>query len=616
MRKVSRGKGFRGALNYVFLRDDEARKAGKLPGRLIGGNMGGYDPYSLAAEFGATRKILTKRIIEKPCWHQSLRLPIGERVDIGAWNQIADEYMSEIGFTDMHMRVYVLHDDDDGQHVHIVASRVGMDGSVYLGQNENFKTTTIVRSLEKKYGLRVTIEKKNDKTQPSKKELEKALRIGQKPSKMVIQDAIDHILSGPPVTAPDFVSALAGHGIDAVPNIASTGKFSGFSFSLQGHTDKSKQPIFYKGSSLGKSYTAAGLESRRFQYDPARDMPIFTGRHPQPAPDYSGEPKIRRKNGGRKYSLVIFMKFEPAPGGGQLYRWQSGAPAFIDLGDEILCAGRATDAKIRGILDLATEKGWTRIELSGSREFQMTASMEAARRGISISGNNTEIQKLWREERERTAAEQNRKSQPRSDRHSADSPAPTHGCGLRGLHECTLVPIRNRVELLLPTDARDRMGIDEQNSRDLELRGEDVTNGIETLAGSATAPAGQTAADAGNRANTTGGSGAPTRPDGDKKSPREPKYSCQDVCSPATGGDFQNDRSGLKDNEKGNRGRLAENGNKNSERDTGHEPRDLDALDQTPRQPASPDSRSNAENKSLRQIEPEPPRMRYPSPGG
>lgn len=567
MKNVSRGKGFRGCLDYVFLRDEKARRAGKKPGILIGGNMSGHDPRTLAAEFGITRKVLTKRKIEKPVWHQTLRLPAGEKLPTEKWIEIADEYMSLMGFTGLHMRSYVLHDDEDGQHIHIVASRVGLDGDVYKGQNDNYRSTNIVRGLEKKHGLRVTSEEKRDKAQPSKNELEKALRTGKQPPKMVIQDTIDQIMASGSLATSDFVFLLGEYEITAKANIASTGKLSGFSFSLASHTDKFGQPIFFKGSTLGKAFTAAGLESRGLQYNPIRDMPILTGRYPQAAPDYSGDPKIRKKNGGREFSLIVFMRFEPSPGG-QLYRWQSGAPAFIDLGNEIICAGKATSAKVRGMLDLAREKGWSRIELYGPREFQMAAAKEAASRGISVSSDNKEIQEIWRQEYDRTA------------------------------------------------DARNGLGIDEQNSRNFDLRREDVIDGIETRPSSTITTTPEASDTARNRASETGDPGAPPRFDGDKKSHREPKHSGQDVCNPAAGGDFQNDRSWLTDNEKGNRGGLAKNGKKDSERDTGYDPRGFAALDQTHRQPASPDSRSDAEERSLQQIEPKPPLNHHPSPSG
>ncbi|MBU2840424.1 relaxase/mobilization nuclease domain-containing protein, partial [Acidithiobacillus thiooxidans] len=136
MRKVKRGKGFRGVLNYVFARDAGHKEE---PGRLLGGNLSGTDPRTLAQEFGITRTLRPE--IEKPVWHNSLRLPAGESVTDDQWLNIADEYMQEMGFSDLHPRCYVLHDDKDGQHIHIVASRIALDGSLYLGKNENLIST-------------------------------------------------------------------------------------------------------------------------------------------------------------------------------------------------------------------------------------------------------------------------------------------------------------------------------------------------------------------------------------------------------------------------------------------------------------------------------------------
>lgn len=610
MNKIKRGAGFRGLLDYL-----EENKDGPAPGRLIGGSMAGTTPQELAREFAVSRRL--RPDIKKPVWHNSLRLPAGEDASDKAWNKMAEDYLTRMGF-DIQKTQYCFWKHDDEAALHIVASRIMLDGTVYLGRNENLISTRVIQQLERDHELTITKGPGTEpaaRRKPSKNKIEKALRTGKRLSDLVLQETIDQILAAGPITVHYFVDLLKAHGITARPNIASTGKFNGFSFGLDGDTNKAGAPIFYKGSALGPAYTAAGLLNRSLLYDPARDMPILTGRQPEPAPDYSGDPKIRRKNGDREYSLICFMKFETTHEGGQLYRWQSGAPAFVDHGAEITCAGRATDAKIRGMLDLAREKGWTRIELTGPREFQMAAALEAARRGVSISGDNKEIQEIWRQEYDRTTAERNRKPQHQNNRLNASESAPTSGCGLRGLSELHLVPFRTGSELLLQGDARNRLGIDEQNPRDLELRGEDIKNGIETRTGSATAVPTEATDTAGNRASETGYPVPTARFDGDKKSPREPKYFDQDVCSPKAGGDFQNDRSWLAGNEKGNRGILAQNGNKNSERDTGHDQRGLAALDKTHPQPASPDSRSNAEERSI-QIEAEPPLKHYPAPGG
>ena len=112
MHKISRGRGFGGALRYAF-----DREAGADEGVYIGGNMSGTDHSSLTAEFAAFRRL--RPDIEKPVWHNALRLPAGERITPERWNAIADDYMQRMGFTEQHPRVYVMHDDPEGQHIHL-----------------------------------------------------------------------------------------------------------------------------------------------------------------------------------------------------------------------------------------------------------------------------------------------------------------------------------------------------------------------------------------------------------------------------------------------------------------------------------------------------------------
>jgi hypothetical protein len=42
-----------------------------------------------------------------------------------------------MGFSETHLRCYILHDDEAGQHIHIIASIELSAGKLYLGKNEN-----------------------------------------------------------------------------------------------------------------------------------------------------------------------------------------------------------------------------------------------------------------------------------------------------------------------------------------------------------------------------------------------------------------------------------------------------------------------------------------------
>ena len=262
MRKISLGKGFRGVLNYCCTE-------GKA--KIIGGNMSGKTARELAAEFGLARSL--RPDVKKPVWHNSLRLPSGETLTDQKWEKIGDEYMEKMGFTDRHQRVYLLEEHPDGHHIHIAANRISLDGGLYLGKNENLESTRHIQDLEKSYGLQITKgrdelhpTKRKEKSLPKKNEMEMALRVGEQPTRLVLQSILDDALKGRPTTEMYF-SNLENEGVIALPNVASTGRVSGLSYSFQG--------IALKGSDLGKKYGWAALIEGGIDYEQARDASII-----------------------------------------------------------------------------------------------------------------------------------------------------------------------------------------------------------------------------------------------------------------------------------------------------------------------------------------------------
>lgn len=277
MRKISRGSSFSGVMAYAF--DGDLDNPRELEGEVVGGNMIGRDPKALANEFNDTLAI--RPDVKKAVWHNSLRLPEGEKVSKETWSEIGDAYMRKMGFSDAHPRVYVLHDDPEGQHIHIVASRIGLDGKLFLGKNENLISTKKISELEKEFGLEETTEAKYvkipgtdkekvvmpEKSRATKNEMEKALRTETEPPRYQLQKLVDKALMDKP-TATQFVERLQAAGVDVIPNIASTGKLSGFSFGLNG--------VYFSGSKLGDSYKYAQLEKRGLTYDKDRESSFLT----------------------------------------------------------------------------------------------------------------------------------------------------------------------------------------------------------------------------------------------------------------------------------------------------------------------------------------------------
>lgn len=268
MQKIKRGKNFAGVVFYAL----RPASHHKTPPSVIGGNMDGSNAGELIAEFNATKAL--RPDVAKPVWHNSLRLPKNEALTDAQWSEIADDYMSRMGFSETHLRCYVLHDDVAGQHIHIIASRIELSsGKLYLGKNENLISTRIIQDLEQDYQLTRTKGPKASPAAPSPKpKLKKSRnemmiekRTGEQCPKGIIQNALNELLDTRQ-SITDFVQQLVAQNIRPIPNIASTGRMNGFSFEYNG--------IAFKASQLGKGYSWSALQSR-IDYQQERDNALL-----------------------------------------------------------------------------------------------------------------------------------------------------------------------------------------------------------------------------------------------------------------------------------------------------------------------------------------------------
>jgi hypothetical protein len=252
MQKIKRGKQFAGVVLYSL----KSGSHHKITPYIIGGNMTGSTAAELISEFEGTR--LLRPGVAKPVWHNSLRLPKGETLSVRQWAAFADDYMTRMGFTETHLRCYIMHDDSDGQHIHIIANRINMvGGKLYLGKNENLISTRIISELEKVHKLTQTTSAisshSQEKRKPSRNELMMAERTTTPCPKSTLQSLIDNALTGRPDLL-TFIAMLEKEGVSCKPNIASTGKMNGFSFQYQG--------IAFKASQLGKKYGWSSLQTQ------------------------------------------------------------------------------------------------------------------------------------------------------------------------------------------------------------------------------------------------------------------------------------------------------------------------------------------------------------------
>lgn len=233
MQKIKRGKSFAGVVQYA-LKPGSHHKSNPI---VIGGNMLGDSASKLITEFDGTKQL--RPDVQKPVWHNSLRLPDGESLSNDQWVTIADDYMNRMGFSDTHLRCYVLHDDPAGQHIHIIASRIDLNGGkLYLGRNENLISTRIISELEIAHGLTVTktapsiTPKQPKRRKVSRNEQMLSERTGLPSPKEALQQILDKSLSDKPDLL-TFTKRLEEAEVGWTANVASTGKMNGFSFSYR-----------------------------------------------------------------------------------------------------------------------------------------------------------------------------------------------------------------------------------------------------------------------------------------------------------------------------------------------------------------------------------------------
>lgn len=251
--KLVKGRGFRGALEYDITKEG---------GRIISSNMAGQNPRELAAEFGEIRKLRPN--LGKAVLHVSLSAAPGEKLTDEQWREIGQRYLRGMGFTDNQF-IITRHTDTEHEHIHILANRITHAGEVVSDGQDYKRQETIMREIERDYGLqRVAPSVEAERKAPTKGEIEGAIRTGQPSTRQQLQQLADAAAKD----CPDFTTyqeRLEAAGVELVPVAQLQGaKLSGLSYRLDGVT--------MKGSDLGKSYTAAGIQKRGISYEKDRDF--------------------------------------------------------------------------------------------------------------------------------------------------------------------------------------------------------------------------------------------------------------------------------------------------------------------------------------------------------
>lgn len=262
--KVIRGSGARGVCSYA-LNEGKKKKIGKEV-EFIGGNMCSGDLNGLVREFSITKKMRPEII--KPYYHFPLSCPPGEKLTAKKWGKVAKFYLKKMNIdTNKHQYFIVRHNDTNKDHIHIVTSRIGLDGSVVHGKNDVFTAIKTTNEIEKKFKLTPTptlTTSRPKKKKLTSAEIEKANRTGEAPARAVLQNTIDDIFHNcGKLSCREFFELMHDAGVQIRPNIASTGRMNGLAFEYQG--------VYFKSSQLGSDYAWKNLLKRGMTYEQDRD---------------------------------------------------------------------------------------------------------------------------------------------------------------------------------------------------------------------------------------------------------------------------------------------------------------------------------------------------------
>ncbi|MEG4076162.1 relaxase/mobilization nuclease domain-containing protein [Microcoleus sp. Pol14C2] len=261
--KQIKGTGFRGCLNYVL---------GKKDAALIGGTMCGQTPEELAAEFAIARQLRPN--LKVAVFHATLSVDSTEKLEDSEendqrWLAIAANYMKAMEF-DNNQYAVVKHSDTEHDHIHIVASRICLDGGVVDDSWDYYKSQETIRQLERNYRLEtVTPSWETDKRAQTTGEHRYLQSKGNKSVRVQLQDLIDEVTQDNP-SMPEFVERLQQQGVEVQVGLTRTGiGFSkGISYNLDG--------VALSGTQLGKAYTFCGLQKHRgVSYDKGRDNALI-----------------------------------------------------------------------------------------------------------------------------------------------------------------------------------------------------------------------------------------------------------------------------------------------------------------------------------------------------
>lgn len=155
--KISVGNSLFGALAYNQNKIDEGEGHVLCSNKMTEREDGKFNIHSCMEDFN--RQLPQDIKTEKPILHISLNPHPDDILTDEQLTAIAEEYMQKMGYGNQPYIVYK-HEDIQRHHIHIVSLQVDETGRKIADSNNFFKSKSITRELEQKYGLHPAEKKK------------------------------------------------------------------------------------------------------------------------------------------------------------------------------------------------------------------------------------------------------------------------------------------------------------------------------------------------------------------------------------------------------------------------------------------------------------------------
>lgn len=261
--KISRGTSIKGLANYLHGpgKANEHSYDGKTGGAQIGGNVGVEGDTTGGWADEVQEAIDLRPDIDKPVWHMSLRAAPGDPVLTDeTWRDIAQSMGEQMGWSEQPWAM-VRHADD---HVHIAVSRVNYEGKVWNLYRDYLRAQEARVVVEREFALtQAPVRQRGPQVPVTSGEHSRALASAKTPPREVLADKVRAALEAcqdQGLGRVELEALLREQKVLARANVASTGRVSGYSFSLEGHLDGVGEQVWFKGSQLDRelSWTQMG----------------------------------------------------------------------------------------------------------------------------------------------------------------------------------------------------------------------------------------------------------------------------------------------------------------------------------------------------------------------